>query len=211
MIEMNWQASPFEFTANSLCLDFTNTLDERGREHPRELLNSYRDFVSWSKEAHLLAEDEAARLLVKADHYPEQANTVLRCAIEAREAIFHIFSALSAEKLPQGSDLDMLNGVLSEAMAQARIVRSQDGFHWDWAGKGDALARPLWPIVRLAAELLTSVELSKVRVCAAEDCNWLFLDTSKNHSRRWCDMDSCGNRAKARKHYERKRQIDLKG
>ena len=210
MIEMNHPASPFEFTANSLCLDFTNTLNDRTREHPRELLNSYTDLVVWSQQAHLLIEDEATRLLIEADRHPEQADIVLRRAIKVREAMFGIFSALSAETLPRGSDLDVLNEALSEAMAQARIVRSQDGFNWDWAGEEGALARPLWPIVRLAAELLTSVELSKVRVCAAEDCGWLFLDTSKNHSRRWCDMNTCGNRAKARKHYEHKRQVDTK-
>ena len=147
-------------------------------------------------------------MLVEANRHPEQADTVLRHAIEVREAMFRIFFALSAETLPQESDLGTLNEALSEAMAQARIVRSQNGFSWDWAGKKDALARPLWPVVRLAAELLTSVELNKVRICAAEDCSWLFLDTSKNHSRRWCDMNTCGNRAKARKHYERKRQTD---
>lgn len=210
MLEMNQLASPFEFTGNALCLDFTNTLNDRTRERPCELLNRYADLVVWSQQAHLLTEDEAARLLIEADRYPEQADTVLRRAIEVREAMFRIFSALSAETLPQGSDLGILNEALSEAMAQARIVRSHDSFSWDWAGEEDALARPLWPVVRLAAELLTSVELSKVRICAAEDCSWLFLDTSKNHSRRWCDMNTCGNRAKARKHYEHKRQTDTK-
>src|SRR5947209_6818811 len=145
MIEMNDAASPFEFTANSLCLDFTNTLNDRILEHPRELLNSYRDLVSWSQQAHLLTEDEVKRLLIEADRHPAQANAVLQHVIEVREAIFRLFFALSAESLPQESDLDVLNNALSEAMGQARIVRSQDGFNWDWAGKEDALARPLWP------------------------------------------------------------------
>jgi predicted RNA-binding Zn ribbon-like protein len=210
MMEMNHLAAPFEFTGNALCLDFTNTLNDRTREHPCELLNSYADLVGWSQQAHLLTDDGAARLLVEADRHPEQADTVLRRTIEVREAMFRIFSALAGETMPQGSDLSTLNEELSEAMAQARIVCLHDGFSWDWAGKEDALARPLWPVVRLAAELLTSVELSRVRICAAGDCGWLFLDTSKNHSRRWCDMNTCGNRAKARKHYEHKRQTDTK-
>lgn len=211
MIEMNSQTSPFEFTANSLCLDFTNTLHDRITGHPYELLSSYRNFVSWSREAQLLTEDEAKRLLVEADRHPEQATLVLQRAIKVREAIFRMFLALAEETVPQESDLERLNEALSEAMAQARIIHSREGFRWDWAGKEDALVRPLWPVVRSAADVLTSAQLSKVRVCAAEDCSWLFLDTSKNRSRRWCDMNTCGNRAKARKHYERKRNTDSKG
>lgn len=210
MIEMNSQASPFEFTANSLCLDFTNTLNDRANGHPRELLNSYRDFVSWSEQARLLTEAGAKRLLVEAEQHPERVLAVFQRTIEVREAMFRLFLALSEEAMPQESDLALLNEALSEAMAQARIVHSREGFRWDWAGEEDALARPLWPVVRAAADLLTSAELRRVRVCAAEDCGWLFLDTSKNRSRRWCDMDTCGNRAKARKHYERKRTTDLK-
>jgi predicted RNA-binding Zn ribbon-like protein len=211
MIELNSQASPFEFTANSLCLDFTNTLHDRTTGHLRELLTSYSDVVFWSQGAQLLTEDEARRLLVEGEHHPEQATTVLHRAIEVREAMFRLFLALSEETAPHESDLDILNKALSEAMAQAHIVHSQEGFRWDWAGKEDVLARPLWPVVRAAADLLTSAELRRVRVCAAEDCSWLFLDTSKNRSRRWCDMNTCGNRTKARKHYERKRNTDSKG
>jgi predicted RNA-binding Zn ribbon-like protein len=210
MIELNSQASPFEFTANALCLDFTNTLHDRTIEHHRELLNSYRDVVFWSQGAQLLTEDEAKRLLVEGEHHPEQAAAVLHRAIEVREAMFRLFLALSEEAAPRESDLTILNEALSEAMAQAHIVHSQEGFRWDWVGKEDVLARPLWPVVRAAADLLTSAELRRVRVCAADDCSWLFLDTSKNRSRRWCDMNTCGNRTKARKHYERKRNTESK-
>jgi len=67
------------------------------------------------------------------------------------------------------------------------------------------LERINWLIVRSAADLLTSDKLHDVRACSAEDCRWLFLDISKNHSRRWCDMETCGNQAKARRHYRRKK------
>ncbi len=209
MIETNSEAYQFEFSANSLCLDFTNTLNDRLYDHPRELLNSYRDMVSWGEQAQLLTEDEAKRLLVEAEQHPQQASVVLQRAIEVREAMYRLFLALSEDALPRDSDLKILNEALSEAMAQAHIVHMEDGFRWDWVGREDALARPLWPVVRAAADLLTSVELRRVRVCAADDCGWLFLDTSKNRSRRWCDMETCGNRAKARKHYERKRKVDI--
>jgi predicted RNA-binding Zn ribbon-like protein len=63
----------------------------------------------------------------------------------------------------------------------------------------------LWPIVLAAAELLTSAGRARVRECAAHGCGWLFLDTSRSQRRRWCTMASCGNRAKARRFYERTR------
>jgi predicted RNA-binding Zn ribbon-like protein len=85
------------------------------------------------------------------------------------------------------------------------IVSTEEGLAWDWACAEDALDRVLWPVVHDAAGLLTSQELKRVKKCADERCGWLFFDTSRNHSRRWCSMESCGNRAKARRHYERQR------
>ncbi len=73
------------------------------------------------------------------------------------------------------------------------------GYAWTWADDPNALDRMLWPLVRSAAELLVTGDLSRVRVCGGERCGWLFVDTSKNRSRRWCDMQDCGNVAKVRR------------
>jgi predicted RNA-binding Zn ribbon-like protein len=67
------------------------------------------------------------------------------------------------------------------------------------------LELPLWILARSAADLLTSEQHAYVRQCASEECTWLFIDRSKNHSRRWCDMGDCGNREKARRLRARKR------
>ena len=64
----------------------------------------------------------------------------------------------------------------------------------------------LWPIVQSAADLLTTESLDRVRLCKAEDCGCLFVDASKNRSRRWCAMSDCGNRAKVRRHRQRLRE-----
>jgi predicted RNA-binding Zn ribbon-like protein len=76
-------------------------------------------------------------------------------------------------------------------------------FFWGWAGR--TIDRPLWAIVRSAADLLVSDDRTQLRECSADDCHWLFLDTTRNRSRQWCSMTSCGNRAKARRHYARGR------
>ena len=206
MVETEIQApNNFEFTGNHLCLDFTNTVQDRFTS-PRELLNSYSDLLLWSQGAQILTEDEAERLREEASRHTREAKAVLQRAIDLREALYRIFFAVARGSSLEKVDLSTLNTEFSEAMSQACIVPAKDSFALDWTGKEKALDRMLWTLARSAADLLTSAELDDVRVCAAEDCNWLFLDTSKNHSRRWCDMKSCGNRAKARKHYTQKKQ-----
>jgi predicted RNA-binding Zn ribbon-like protein len=204
MVENVLESQIFELTGGLLCLDFANTVDNRTEVHPRELLNSYHDLVSWGKQAQVLTEQEAQRLLDAAARHPTEASKVLERAVAVREAIFRIIKAVTKEALPEDDDLVALSVAVADAQAHVQIVPKEGGFIWDWAGNAGELDRMLWPVVRSAADLLTSEELDDVRVCASDTCNWLFLDTSKNHSRRWCDMKSCGNREKARRFYGRK-------
>ena len=97
------------------------------------------------------------------------------------------------------------------AMGQAGVVPTGSRFEWGWPGVTLDLDRVTWWVARSAAELLTSRNLTFVRECASYDCGWLFMDTTKNRSRRWCDMRTCGNRAKSRRHYERRRAADGAG
>ncbi len=205
MVENVIQKQIFDFTGGLLCLDYANTVEDRPDIHPRELLNSYNDLVSWGQQAQVLTELEGQQLHEEAARRPAEASRVLEYAIAVREAIFRIFKAVTKEVSPEEDDLVSLSSAVADAQAHARIVSKADGFDWDWSGNANELDRMMWPVVRSAANLLTSDELDDVRVCASETCNWLFMDTSKNHSRRWCDMKSCGNRAKARRFYGRKK------
>jgi predicted RNA-binding Zn ribbon-like protein len=205
MVESVIQTRIFELTGGRLCLDFTNTVEDRPSDHPHELLKNYSDLVSWSRQAQVLTEQEAQRLLEEAARRPAEAYSVLAQAIALREAIYRIFKALAEDASPEEDDLVSLNAAIAVAMTHARLVPKVDGFAWDWDSDGRDLDHMLWPVVRSAADLLASDELHDVRVCASETCSWLFFDTSKNHSRRWCDMKSCGNRAKARRFYGRKK------
>lgn len=191
-----------------LCLDFANTLDWHASDHPEERLNSYSDLVAWSERAGLLTAPEAQRLLRRAEGHPADATGVLKSAIALREVIYRIFSAVAHGRAPEAVDLVSLNAALPEALCRSRIVRLEDKFTWDWADVEDALDCMLWPVAWSAADLLTSEDVHRVGECADDrGCGWLFLDLSRNHSRRWCDMKDCGNRAKARRHYERKRTL----
>jgi predicted RNA-binding Zn ribbon-like protein len=207
MVEMTQQIPAFDKTSgNWLCLDFTHTLDDRYSDHPKELLGSYPDLVSWSQYVHILKDEQAQRLFEGAASRPAEASAALKRAIDVREVIYRVFLAIAEGVAPEEVDLTALNAALAEALSHACIVSRDGSFVLDWAGKEDALDVILWEAVRSAADLLTAEELSAVRACAAEDCKWLFLDTSKNRSRRWCDMKTCGNRYKAHRHYERKKQ-----
>jgi predicted RNA-binding Zn ribbon-like protein len=187
-----------------LCLDFANTAEWHASDQPAEELKSYADLVAWAQAKGILTEEEAARLLGKAALRPAEAAGVLRRAIDLRETIFRIFSAVAEGRPPESTDLAALNAALSEDTVHFQIVPGQVGYVWDWHGAEDRLDAMLWPVVRSAANLLTGDDLDRVGQCADDrGCGWLFLDTSRNRSRRWCSMEGCGNRAKARLHYQR--------
>lgn len=189
-------------------LDFANTADWHASDHPVESLTSYSELVAWSQGAGILTEDQMQRLLEGAARRPFDADAVLERAIALREAIYSIFSANSHGHPPQTADLAVFNGELARALSQSRIALATEGFAWVWTiDDGDALDQMLLPIVHDAADLLTSKELGRVGQCADDRCGWLFLDTSRNRSRRWCSMEDCGNRAKARRHYQRGRTL----
>jgi predicted RNA-binding Zn ribbon-like protein len=126
-------------------------------------------------------------------------------ARRVRAAVFAIFAAIADAQPPRERDLDALNVELSASLGHARVLRADQVYRWGWAGR--SIDAPLWGIVRSAADVLTDGDLlRRVRRCGGAGCNWLFLDTSKNRTRQWCSMRSCGNREKARRHYQRTRR-----
>jgi predicted RNA-binding Zn ribbon-like protein len=174
-------------------------------QYRQEYLTSYADLVAWSQHAGILSDEQARDLLSQAERHPELAVAALARAITVREALHHLFVAVATGKVITEDDVAVLNAALADALAHLRLHAEGQGFAWTWEIAGAALDHMLWPILRSAAELLTSQRLGRVRECAGDPCGWLFLDTSKNGSRRWCDMAGCGNRAKARRHYTRQR------
>jgi predicted RNA-binding Zn ribbon-like protein len=194
----------FELSGGRLCLDLANTLDERPGPAPRERLRRYDDLVAWGEQAGLLSAALARRLRAEAERRPQAAAATVHRAHELREALFQAFSALAAGRAAPSQALAVLNRALPRALGRLRLGREGAGFRWAW-DEGAGLDRMLWPVVRSAAELLVSPDRERVRECAAETCSWLFLDESRNRSRRWCDMTVCGNRDKVRRFYTRRR------
>jgi len=200
----------FALRGGEACLDFVNTVGRRFAARPVECLHSYRDLLTWGRQAGLLTSEQTEILSKKATTDPEEARTTLSRAIALREAIHRVLSAAITGELPDEDALALLNRELSGALSRLRVAGAPENAYvwaWDWNGEDGEPEpdRPLWPVARSAAEMLTSPKLGKVKVCAGEGCGWMFLDESRNGSRRWCDSRDCGNRERVRKHLARKR------
>jgi len=196
----------FELIAGSVCLDFVNTLDDRPTK-PRELLAHYRDLVRFGEAAGLLKPTQLRRLLKRSSADPHGAQQALRRARELREAIHDVFWPIIRKRPVPAAALAKLNASVQAAARHLRLLPVNRRFEWRFDGLThfDSL---LWPLARSAARLLASDRLSLVRACSSRTCQWLFLDTSKNHHRRWCDMKRCGNREKVRRFYARQTRED---
>jgi len=199
------QPSRFQLTGGALCLDFANTVFNRPvPERRQDHLHSYADLLDWSRQTGLVLPQELAVLLHAGARHAQSARRVLRRATQLREVIFAVFSAIAAGQAPAAADLHALNTFLIRARKHRRLEAMRDGFRWKWiCGPNERLERPLWEVVESTTELLTSDRLRSVRQCRSETCAWLFLDTSRSQTRSWCEMRTCGNRAKARRFYDR--------
>jgi predicted RNA-binding Zn ribbon-like protein len=198
--------APDVLSSGKLCLEFANTADWHAAEQPIERVTNYRDLVAWAKEVGMISPDAAQLLTDRAAAQPALAAQIHTWAIDLREAIYRIFAAHAEHRMPTPADLALLNEALPRAYASPELVATPTGYSWYWRSDENGLDGILWPILRSAARLLTDGELARVGQCADDrGCGYLFYDTSRNRSRRWCDMNSCGNRAKSQRHYARHR------
>jgi predicted RNA-binding Zn ribbon-like protein len=199
-------AGSIKLIGGALCLDFVNTVHFYGGADPGEYLNTYHDLVAWSRHVGTITDDEAKTLSRRAAGNPAEARSVHKSGIELREAIYRIFTISIEGQSHAREHLAVFNDYLAEAMMRSQIVKTQGGFFWDMAGNKAKLDWILCPVIRSAAELLVSEKFRRVKKCADPICGWLFLDISRNRSRRWCDMRDCGNRAKASRYYKKKKK-----
>lgn len=189
-----------------LCLDFTNTSDEHPSKADAEFLSSYTRLIEWSVFTQAIGAEQAEALLKSADAQPAKAAAALQTAIIVRDTLYRVLSAAAAHRAPNAADMTAFNGLLAAAMRHMRMQPEGSHFSWAYVRDDHDFEAMLWPVIWSASMVLMSGDLRHLRECAAKDCTWLFLDTSKNHSRRWCSMTQCGNRAKARSHYQRVRK-----
>ncbi len=186
-------------------LGFVNTMEWHAGNRPQETLTSFADLVAWACRMELLDDRQAESVLRQYGRDPARAAAMLAEARTWREALYRVFVAVIRNQKPRPEDIVLFNRALGKTAGRSVLAWREGRFVRVWGDSGDALIRALGTILLSAAELLTSDDLGRVGLCADEKgCGWLFFDTSRNRSRRWCDMRDCGNRAKARRHYKKK-------
>jgi predicted RNA-binding Zn ribbon-like protein len=196
-----------------LALDFVNTVGGLRDEPPSpddELLVSYDDLLVWCVRLGVLSAADGRKLSRAAARDEKGTRRALRRARELRELLYATFRPIADGADPPAGLLDKLRDADRDALATARLAPAADGagsghrtMHWTWPPPRE-LTDPLWPITHAAVELLTDGPLEHLKICG--NCRWLFLDQSRNHSRRWCSMDECGTQMKQRRFVERRRR-----
>jgi predicted RNA-binding Zn ribbon-like protein len=201
------------------CLDFVNTVGGRVTGGPRrkatrdyadrftrEDLPDYDSLLRWSRFASLLEASEAERLRERAQRSAPEARRVLRRAVRLREAIYRLGKALVEDWTPPAADLQVLDREVREARRRQRLVARRRRLEPEWTFDTPRLDRMLWPVALSAAAVFGSDDVGLLKQCGGPNCGWLFLDTTRNHSRQWCQMADCGNLAKVRRFRQRHRQ-----
>jgi predicted RNA-binding Zn ribbon-like protein len=187
-----------------------NLIDTVGGELDRpvapedDFLRTYDDLVELGLKTETLSEAAARRLRRAAGSHPRKAEAAWRRAVEVRAVLDSVFRPVAEGEPPPARALDELRELAAEAIARGRLLEGEDGrFPWSWEGVAE-LDAPIWPLVHSALELVTDGPLERVSQCGR--CRWLFLDTTKNHSRRWCSMEECGTDAKMERYVARRRE-----
>jgi predicted RNA-binding Zn ribbon-like protein len=186
-------------------LDYMNTLggplDGPPAPHD-EYLRGYEDLAVFARRVALIDEPTCERLLRRARRNPDQADSVVRGAFELRSLVDAVFRPLAHEREPSARLLARLADAERAALEHAVLDRRGDCYRWAWRA-GGALEAPLWLVTDAAVDLLRRGPLERLSFC--HGCRWLYLDESKNGSRRWCSMAECGTATKKRRYVERRR------
>jgi predicted RNA-binding Zn ribbon-like protein len=201
----------FDLCGGHPALDFVNSLDNRFRaDGPTETLVDYGALLKFMEQTHQMSPQQArqhARSVNQA-----AATRALQSAYELREATAAAFYATMEGKAPAAAGLRTLERHFLAAgrhrellwAATTKSANARPDFTWTWGSFEKEPDLPVWMLAQSVSDLMTSDAMAHVRTCGVDTCRWLFLDTSKNHTRRWCNMRVCGNRMKARRFQERR-------
>ena len=194
----------WDYDAGHRALDFANTRDWHLSQHPKDRLKSYEDFTDWAREGRLINSAQKRALDAEASAHPRQAEKALEEVRRFRDALQRVFDAQALDAKADPADLKLLKSHYARAATSASVDATGDEVALSWPEVSGDLEYPLSELAWISMGLLLSDERKMIGQCEDDrGCGFLFLDTSKNHSRRWCSMEGCGNRAKAKRHYDK--------
>ena len=193
----------FEFIAGALCLDFANTIHNFRAEDKEEDLRDISDLLQWANEAGLLIRSDHGRLTAHYKRNPREAKAALAKGTALRDLLLSTFAGIANGSSISSQRLSELNSALAQVPGLLRVHKKSGRVEKEWTSTAEGLSQVFFAVLASAAELLASDRLGRIRECSSADCTWLFVDESRNRSRRWCEMRACGNRIKARRHYQR--------
>jgi predicted RNA-binding Zn ribbon-like protein len=201
----NSRAGSLPLVGSEIAFDLTNTSSGRGGPKHLEHLTCADDVIRWAQHSRVINPSEAAWLANEIGKDPGLARRLLKRTLELRELVYTIGAELAAGRPPPSIQIEQLTHIHTTCLACAKLVAHGQGFVWSWIAADGPVERILGPISLSILTLLTQTNLSRVKQCQGEHCGWIFFDTTKNKSRRWCEMEVCGNRAKQRRHQGTKR------
>ncbi len=189
----------------TLCLDYVNTRYWRGSETATETLGDTAALAAWLGREGGAPASWASVLARMAQDEPAAAQRLFERAIDLRETIHRLLVARATGEKVQARDIALLNEALAQAPSRERLDGHSSG--WTVPRAAASAETLLAPVLWSAADLLLQGDAARIRQCANEKCRWVFVDASKAGSRRWCTMNSCGNRAKAQRHYHKAKTV----
>lgn len=201
MTESTRTLETLELVGGTLCLDFVNTINSR-RDTEHDYLTTHADLVGWAFKVEILSPSQHSPLQRRSKQNNQEAESALQKALALRDLLYRLFSRTAHDSEPMKKDTETFMALYGESISHGHLARKDDHYTTIW-NVTETLDALLWPVIHSAGELLLSHELRHVKECPG--CGWLFLDTSKNQSRRWCSMNTCGARDKMRRYHKRQR------
>jgi predicted RNA-binding Zn ribbon-like protein len=186
-------------------VEFTKTRGWEARDREDDELGTYAGLIAWAQRRGTLTTRQAREFLDQARERPDEALAALDDARALRTLIYQVLRGTATGTSPSTEQLALVNAWVQRFGSARGLRRTASGIEWGWHLDRYRLDHALAPIAWSAADLLAAPELTRVRLCEASDCGWLFVDGSRSRSRRWCDMADCGNRAKVRRFRARRR------
>lgn len=190
-----------EILGGNPAVDFVNTVNSWRNPAPADYLHDYAELVEWNRKVGLIGRGDAEDLLATPAAQQQQA---FRRALVLRGQLHDILQAVATGKRLKAGELGELNRIMAETAEWRDLQPSKECCSLGWDFQGAPADAVLGPVAWEAIALLTGGKLDRLKECPGENCGWLFIDASKNRSRHWCSMKTCGNTAKVKRFRQRK-------